>query len=124
MTVLSNGTDIFVNKLVIPFLSTAFNIVSILGGLALWALILWGIVKIVEAKLGPTGWARASALTGLIEHFKWFIIGIATFYVLMYVVAYLMNWLGASVNPAEFVTKLLLEMLFKPFMIIYKQIVK
>ncbi len=112
-----------INKnLITPFLKYAFNIVSIIGGIALWMLIMYGIIKVVESKIGPTGWYRASALTNLFENFKRFIISIVIFYITIYVIAYIMSSMGAHLTPSSFVTNLLMNMLFKPFVTLYKLI--
>ncbi len=109
-------------NIVTPFLKYAFNIISIIGGIALWMLIIYGVVKVVESKIGPTGWYRATALTNLFENFKRFIISIVLFYVTIYIIAYIMNSMGANITPTQFVTNLLLNMLFKPFITLYKLI--
>jgi len=118
----NSTTTIIEQKLVLPFLHTAFDIISLIGGLGLWALILWGVLKLVEAKLGPTGWSRASALTSFIEHFKWLIIGLSAFYISIYTIIFVMNMLGANINPTQFVTKLIVDLLFKPFILIFKRL--
>ncbi|NPA22718.1 MAG: hypothetical protein GXO23_00270 [Crenarchaeota archaeon] len=110
-------------NIVTPFLKYAFDIVSIVGGIALWMLIIYGIIKVVESKIGPTGWYRASALTNLFENFKRFIISIVLFYVTIYVIAYIMSSMGANITPSSFVTSLLLNMLFKPFITLYKLVI-
>lgn len=109
-------------NIVTPFLKYAFNIISIIGGIALWMLIIYGVVKVVESKIGPTGWYRATALTNLFENFKRFIISIVLFYITIYIIAYIMNSMGANITPTQFVTNLLLDMLFKPFITLYKLI--
>ncbi len=122
MTYNATITNTIVNKLVLPFLKTAIDIVSILGGLALWLLLIIGVFKIVESKIGPTGWVRATALSSLIEHLKWLLIGISLFYITIYVITYIMNMSGMSINPAILATKMLVNMFFKPFIIISKYV--
>ncbi len=106
-----------------PFLKSAYDIVSIIGGLALWALIIMSIVKLIESKLGPTGWYRSAAMTGLFELFKRFLIAIAIFYVITYIIAYIMSSMGTTINPTQLATNILLNMLFKPFTTLYKYVI-
>ncbi|NPB00881.1 MAG: hypothetical protein GXO10_05855 [Crenarchaeota archaeon] len=110
-------------NIVTPFLKYAFNIISIIGGIALWMLIIYGVIKVIESKIGPTGWYRATALTNLFENFKRFIISIVLFYITVYVIAYIMSSMGANISPTEFVTSLLVNMLFKPFITLYKLVI-
>ena len=103
------------NNLIMPFLSDAFNIISIIGGLSMWMLILAGIYKIFESKLSMTSWGRMSGLYEAINNFKWIFIGIATFYVLMYVIFYVANGLGANVNPGAESLLMIRKLLISPF---------
>lgn len=104
------------NNLITPFLSDAFNVISIIGGLSMWMLILAGIYKIFESKLSMTSWGgRMSGLYEAINNFKWIFIGIATFYVLMYVMFYVANGLGANVNPGAESLLMIRKLLISPF---------
>ncbi len=114
-----------INKSIIrPFLKSAYDIITILGGLSIWILIIISIVKVIESKLGPTGWYRSTALTTLFETFKRFLISIVILYVVVYVIAFVMNIIGTSISPVQLATKIILDMLFKPFTTLYKYIVK
>ena len=103
------------NNLIIPFLSDAFNIISIIGGLSMWVLILAGIYKIFESKLSMTSWGRMSGLYEAINNFKWIFIGISTFYILMYVMFYIANGLGANINPGTETLLMMKKLLISPF---------
>jgi hypothetical protein len=103
------------NNLIMPFLSDAFNIISIIGGLSMWVLILAGIYKIFESKLSMTSWGRMSGLYEAINNFKWIFIGISTFYVLMYVMFYIANGLGANINPGAETLLMMKKLLISPF---------
>ncbi len=118
----STITSTIINNLVSPFLKTAMDIVSILGGLSLWILLIIGVFKVIESKIGPTGWVRASALTGLVEHLKWFLVGISLLYITVYVITYMMNIVGYHVNSLDLATKIIINMFFKPFILISKYV--
>ena len=111
-----------IDKLVVPFLKTAMDIISIIGGLALWLLLIAGVFKVVESKIGPTGWVRASALSSLVDHLKWLLIGISLFYVAVYVITYVMSMTGVEVDPVSLATRMLANMFFKPFILISKYV--
>ncbi|MFP3484055.1 MAG: hypothetical protein RXN82_05555, partial [Caldivirga sp.] len=56
------------NEIVVPIISEAFRVLSIIGGLALWLMVISVVIKAIESKLGPTGWARAAALWDLFSN--------------------------------------------------------
>ncbi|MGC8571191.1 MAG: hypothetical protein ACP5L1_07725 [Caldivirga sp.] len=112
------------NELVIPIMSDAFKVISIIGGLALWLMVVSVLIKAIESKLGPTGWARAAALWDLFSNFKWFIVTIVGLYVTVYSLALIANYVSGSsiVNPASFAGELLYKVFFSPFIEIWKSI--
>lgn len=105
------------NQLIVPMLSEAFRIISIIGGLTLWLVVLSVFIKALESKLGPTGWTRAAALWDLFSNFKWLIVSIIGLYVTIYVLAFTINYVngGTVVNPESFAGELLYKLFFGPF---------
>lgn len=112
------------NGLILPILSSAFKVLSVIGGLALWLMIISVIIKAIESKLGPTGWARAAALWDLFSNFKWFIFTVIGLYVTVYSVALVANYVSGSslINPSAFAAELLYRIFFGPFIELWKGI--
>ena len=112
------------NELVIPIMSEVFRVLSIIGGLALWLMVISVLIKAMESKLGPTGWARAAALWDLFNNFKWFIVTIVGLYVTVYSLALVANYVSGSsiVNPTSFASELLYKIFFSPFIEIWRSI--
>ena len=110
--------------MIVPILSEAFKVLQLLGGLALWIMIIMVIVKALESKLGPTGWARAAALWDLFSNFKWLIVTLIGLYVTVYSVAYIANYLTGQqvVNPGEFASGIIYQLFFGPFIELWKAI--
>jgi heme/copper-type cytochrome/quinol oxidase subunit 2 len=80
------------------------------------------VIKAIESKLGPTGWARAAALWDLFSNFKWFIVTLIGLYVTVYSIALIANYVSGSniVNPASFASELLYRIFFGPFIELWK----
>ncbi|MFP3300973.1 MAG: hypothetical protein RXN84_00920 [Caldivirga sp.] len=110
------------NEIVVPIISEAFRVLSIIGGLALWLMVISVVIKAIESKLGPTGWARAVALWDLFSNFKWFIVTLIGLYVTVYSIALIANYVSGSsiVNPASFASELLYRIFFGPFIELWR----
>jgi len=110
------------NEIVVPIISEAFRVLSIIGGLALWLMVISVVIKAIESKLGPTGWARAAALWDLFSNFKWFIVTLIGLYVTVYSIALIANYVSGSsiVNPASFASELLYRIFFGPFIELWR----
>ncbi len=113
-------------ELVVPFLQGALSVIALIGGLALWVTIIAGIMHIIEYKLMPAGVGRAFALWSFISQYKAFFIGIIMLYVLIYTVAFTVNYLqpGSIPDPPHVLAlKFIGYLLVTPFVKLYEMIV-
>lgn len=122
----TNITQKILNDLIVPFIRTAFDIISILGGIALWILIIATILYIVEYKLMPfTGWARGFIIWNIINNYKALIIALITLYITTYTIAFMINYIqpGVIEQPHEIAMKFITQIFLSPFVKLYKLII-
>ncbi len=118
-------TQKFTQELIVPFLKGAFDVISIVGGIALWIVIFAAIVHAIEYKISPTtGLMRGFILWNFINQFKAIFIALIMLYVLVYTIGFVANYFspGAVANPHDMAIKFIVNIFVTPWVKLYELI--
>lgn len=112
-------------ELIVPFLKGAFTIISIIGGVALWIVIIAAIIHAIEYKISPTtGIMRGFILWNFISQFKAVFIALIMLYILIYTIGFVANYFspGAVANPHDMAIKFIVNIFVTPWVKLYELI--